>query len=59
MYLGGNFTSVAGQARKRLAAVTPHRCATSWTPTADDAAVLAMALAPDRLRVVVGGAFRP
>ncbi len=57
VYVGGSFSSVAGQARKRLAAVTPAGALTSWKPTADDAAVLAMALAPDGSRVVVGGAF--
>ena len=58
VYFGGSFTTVGGLARTRLAAVAASNGALlNWAPTADDAQVLAMVLAPDGSRVIVGGHF--
>jgi hypothetical protein len=57
VYLGGVFTSVADQPRSRLAALDLTTGApTSWSPRADRT-VIAMAMAPDGSRVLIGGEF--
>lgn len=58
VFLGGDFTTVGGRARTRLAAVraatgTPY----AWAPKAD-LAVYALAMAPGNRRVIVGGRFQ-
>ena len=57
VYVGGNYTSANGRARTRLAALDANGVLTDWAPRADDGVVRAMALSPDRSRLIVGGAF--
>jgi hypothetical protein len=58
LYVGGNFTTIAGQPRQRLAELDPRRNTTNaspWSP-AVNAAVFALAVG-DTGRVHAGGAF--
>ena len=59
LYLGGNFTTVAGVSRNRLAAVdtTTGALSTTWRPTAEGNAVLTLEMAPDGSRLYAGGRF--
>lgn len=58
VWFGGNFFNVNKQARSRLAAVRASTGANlSWAPVVNDDEVLAMVLAPDSTRVIVGGKF--
>ncbi len=58
VYLGGLFNAVGSVTRTRLAALQASNGAlTTWNPSADDGRVNALALSPDRTKVVVGGAF--
>jgi hypothetical protein len=58
VYVGGSFTTANGVARTRLAAVNASNGALlSWAPTADDATVTSMVLAPSGREVIVGGQF--
>ncbi|MDI5964409.1 LamG domain-containing protein [Streptantibioticus silvisoli] len=56
VYFGGDFTSVDGQTRTRLAQVTTDGTLTGWAPTADKP-VRASVLSPDGSMLVVGGDF--
>jgi PKD repeat protein len=60
VYYGGNFFNVDGRTRTRLAASDAATGALSltWKPAADDDTVYAMALSPDRTRLIVGGRFQ-
>ncbi len=58
VYFGGLFDAVGSVSRGRLAAVTAANAALlPWNPVAAGGRVNALALAPDRLSMVVGGAF--
>ncbi|SDP38072.1 PKD repeat-containing protein [Pedococcus dokdonensis] len=61
VYVGGSFPSAGGQARAALAAFSVSSPVTlsSWAPSAGgvNATVLAMQLAPDGSRVILGGSF--
>ena len=59
VYVGGNFFTANGVSRTRLAAFAAANGALSatWVPTADDARVLAMVMAPDGSRLIIGGHF--
>ncbi|CAH0180874.1 MULTISPECIES: hypothetical protein [unclassified Arthrobacter] len=58
VYLGGSFTAVGSAVRSRLAAVRASDGGLlAWKPAAGGGRVNALVLAPDRSRVVVGGAF--
>lgn len=56
IYLGGSFTTLDGQARTRLAAVSSAGSLLAWAPTADGT-VASVAVAPDDSRVLIGGYF--
>lgn len=57
VYAGGNFTDTKDGVRTRLAAYNRADGAIlPWAPTADDD-VMAMVMAPDQSRLVVGGEF--
>lgn len=60
VYLGGSFTNVSGVTRTRLAAVRASNGAVlDWAPSAAGGGnqVLALALTPDRSKLVVGGNY--
>ncbi|MCW2914110.1 MAG: hypothetical protein JWN52_2178 [Actinomycetia bacterium] len=57
IYFGGNFFSVNGSIRTRLAARNGALSAT-WRPVADDGEVFALLVPPDHSRVIVGGRFQ-
>ncbi len=58
LYAGGNYSSVNGVARKGLSALSATNATpTPWAPTVDNGSALAMVLAPDGTRVIVGGSF--
>jgi len=58
VYIGGDFSSVGGKARSRLAAVRAGTGApTKWAAKAD-LAVYALVMAPGNKRVIVGGRFQ-
>lgn len=57
VYLGGDFTTVNGQSRSRLAAIDATTGElTGWAPGANDS-VRALAVSPDGASVYAGGAF--
>ncbi|CAA9345370.1 MAG: hypothetical protein AVDCRST_MAG16-2026 [uncultured Frankineae bacterium] len=59
LYLGGSFGTVNGGGRKGLAAVKAvGGTLLPWAPRTDSGAVLAMVLAPDQSRLIVGGSFQ-
>lgn len=53
IYVGGEFVNVAGEERRRIAALSPAGAATAWDPGAD-AAILALAISGP---VVYAGGF--
>lgn len=58
VYLGGLFTAIGSASRSRLAALQASNGAlTAWAPSAEGGRVNALALSPDRSRIVVGGMF--
>lgn len=62
IYFGGTFASVGGQPRSQLAAVDARSGELrAWAPNAQgrtaNGAVLAMVMAPDKSRVIIGGEF--
>lgn len=58
VYLGGLFTAIGSATRNRLAAVQASNGAlTGWAPSAQGGRVNALALSPDRSKIVAGGAF--
>ena len=60
VYLGGIFTNVSGITRTRLAAVRASTGAVlDWAPSAAGGGnqVMALALTPDKSRLIVGGSF--
>ena len=58
LYFGGSFSSVNAASRIRLAAVNPATGSLlPWEPKADNGIVWTMVVAPDKSRVIVGGAF--
>ncbi|MFA7265731.1 MAG: LamG-like jellyroll fold domain-containing protein, partial [Candidatus Nanopelagicales bacterium] len=60
VYLGGIFTNVSGVTRTRLAAVRASTGAVlDWAPSAAGGGnqVMALALTPDRSKLIVGGSF--
>ena len=60
VYIGGSFTDVSGVTRSRLAAIRPSNGAVlDWAPTVSGGGNQAMALAltPDKAKLVVGGNF--
>jgi hypothetical protein len=58
IYIGGDFTSVDGVPRNRLAALdaSTGELVPNWDPSAEDS-VRALAASPDGTRIYVGGAF--
>lgn len=56
VYLGGDFGTVNGQARQRVAAVSPSGTLLPFSATVD-ATVRAVTAAPDHGKVVIGGDF--
>ena len=57
VYVGGAFTTAAGNARSKLAAFSATNGALlSWDPSANDG-VMAMVMAPDQSKIIVGGVF--
>jgi hypothetical protein len=56
VYLGGDFTSVAGQARRKFASVTTTGALRPWTADADDPG-RAIKVTPDGKNVILGGDF--
>jgi hypothetical protein len=58
LYIGGGFTTVAGQARTRLAAVSGAGALLPWTPTVDGTVrALAVAHTSVGTRILIGGSF--
>lgn len=58
VYLGGTFSAVGSSNRSKLAAVRASDGALlNWRPKASGGRVNALVLAPDRSKMVVGGAF--
>lgn len=57
LYVGGAFTSVDGSPRSRAAAISTSGTLRRWAPQAAGYAVRALALSPDRRKVLLGGAF--
>lgn len=60
VYIGGSFTDVSGVTRARLAAIRPSNGAVlDWSPSVSGGGnqVLAMALTPDRSKLIVGGNY--
>ena len=60
LYVGGDFASVAGTARRGLARVhrATGRIDRAWNASAQGGAVLALEMPPSRNRLYVGGRFR-
>jgi hypothetical protein len=57
IYLGGDFTSVNGASRSRLAAIDATTGQlTNWAPSANNR-VMALAASPDGSRIYIGGGF--
>ena len=58
VFMGGSFTAVGSISRSRLAAVRASDGGLlTWKPAAGGGRVNALVLAPDRSKIVVGGAF--
>ncbi len=58
VFLGGTFSSMAGQSRVGTAAVTSSAgVATAWNPILGNGRAYAMTISPDGSKVVIGGAF--
>lgn len=58
VYLGGNFSAMAGTSRVGTAAVSASAgVATSWNPILSSGRAFAMQISPDTSKVVIGGAF--
>ena len=59
LYAGGNFTSIGGAARFRIAALdTTTALALSWSPSVDDGEVRSIALSHDEATLYLGGTFQ-
>jgi len=58
LYLGGEFTTVSGENRSRVAAITvADGTVTSWNPSVDNNAVFSLLLDDAGSRIFVGGSF--
>lgn len=58
LYAGGAFTSLGGNARLRLAALTRSTAAaTTWAPSVDDGVVNALVLSSNESEIYLGGSF--
>lgn len=58
VWLGGNFSAMAGQTRVGAASVAASNGAiTSWAPTLSGGKATGLALSPDGSRIVIGGSF--